>query len=548
MSDFILHDSFDPAFRLPFGAVREGETLFLSVKIPVSCPADSVFAVLERDDGFSLTLPMKKARTESGYSDFSASPVLQERGLYFYYFRVDQPDNSFRLFRAGLHSTNMEAGEKWQITCYPRDFRVPEKMRGGIMYQIFPDRFAISGEVKTEGKMRPFRVHGSVCEEPDGRPDGHGVWNTDFYGGNFGGITEKLDYIAGLGVNVIYLNPIFMALSNHRYDTADYLRPDPMLGTEAEFSRLCSEAEKRGISVILDGVFSHTGSDSVYFNDVLENPASPYRSWYRFERFPDLYDCWWDVKTLPCVNEDDPGYRDFIIENDDSVTAKWLGLGAGGFRLDVADELPDGFISSLRRRLKGLKKDALLIGEVWEDASNKVSYGKRREYFTAGELDGVMNYPFRNAIIGLVKNRISPSDFVETVLKIYENYPFDALLCSTVFLSSHDTARLRTELEGDIKKIEAAIALQAFLPGIMCVYYGDENGMEGGNDPFNRGFFLFPDGGKEINRIYTRYLRIRKEKRVLQTGRLRVEADGSRLSVIRYDGDETECLSLEFPT
>ncbi|MBR5059372.1 MAG: glycoside hydrolase family 13 protein, partial [Clostridia bacterium] len=469
------------------------------------------------------------------------------RGLYFYHFRIDQPGNSFRLFRSGLHGTNMEDGEKWQITCYPHDFRVPEKMRGGIMYQIFPDRFGISGEVITEGKMQPFRVHGSVCEEPDGPPDGGGLWNTDFYGGNFNGITERLDYIAGLGADAIYLNPVFMALSNHRYDTADYMRPDPMLGTEEDFSRLCSEAEKRGISVILDGVFSHTGSESVYFKDALTNPSSPYVSWYRFERFPDLYDCWWDVKTLPCVNENDPSYVDFIIKNENSVVAKWLRLGAAGFRLDVADELPDGFISAMRSRLRQIKSDAFIIGEVWEDASNKISYGRRREYFTGGELDGVMNYPFRGAILELVKGRIPPSGFAETVMKIYENYPLDALLCSTVFLSSHDTARLRTELGGDLRKIEVAIALQTFLPGIMCVYYGDENGMEGGNDPFNRGFFSFPDDGKEINRVYKRYLKTRREKKALRTGRLAVEAEGSRLSVIRYDGDGQERLDLEFP-
>ncbi len=544
MSDRILHDSFDGFYRDPFGAVREGCVVNLRLKMPVSCPVNAVYAVVRMDGGISARHRMDEEDSGTDYLTFSVSVSLPERGLYFYSFFVEQEGNSFRLFRQGLHDTNMEAGDEWQITCCPAGFKTPEKMRGSVMYQIFPDRFAVSGKILTEGKMEPFRVHGSRNEPPDGSPDENGIWNKDFYGGNFAGITSKLDYLAGLGVDVIYLNPVFMARSNHRYDTADYMRPDPMLGTEEDFAELCSLASERGISVILDGVFSHTGSDSEYFKDAVSNPDSPYREWYQFRHYPDDYECWWDVRTLPCVRETAPSYLDFIVRGENSVISKWMNLGAGGFRLDVADELPDEFISELRARVKGINGGALLIGEVWEDASNKISYGKRRGYFTGGELDGVMNYPFRNAIVRYVRGEISAESFAGAVLRIYENYPTDALLCSTVFLSSHDTARIRTELNGDTGKIEAAVALQAFLPGIMCVYYGDEAGMEGGGDPFNRGFFSVPGDGDEIRLIYERYLCLRKEKKALRDGELAITAENNALTVVRRSGPDEAVLSI----
>ncbi|MBQ7603413.1 MAG: glycoside hydrolase family 13 protein [Clostridia bacterium] len=544
MSDRILHDSFDRFYRTPFGAVPEGSSVNLRLKIPVSCPVTAVFAVLEREGGSSFDYPMKEEDRDERGVTFAVSLNLPVRGLYFYRFFVEQEGNSFRLFRQGLHDTNMEAGERWQITCFPAGFSVPRKTRGAVMYQIFPDRFAVSGDVITEGKIPPFRVHVSLEEPPDVSPDENGIWNKDFYGGNFAGIRSKLGYIAGLGADVIYLNPIFMARSNHRYDTADYLRPDPMLGTERDFADLCSDAKKLGITVILDGVFSHTGSDSVYFRDAVGNPDSPYREWYQFRRYPDDYECWWDVKTLPCVNELVPSYLDFTVRGENSVVRKWMELGAGGFRLDVADELPDGFISALRERVREINSEALVIGEVWEDASNKISYGKRRGYFTEGELDGVMNYPFRKAVVGYAKGEIPAGAFADAVMSIYENYPFDALLSSMVFLSSHDTPRIRTELGGDLRKIETAVAVQAFLPGIMSVYYGDENGMEGGPDPMNRCFFREPPDGAPIREIYRKYLRLRKENAALREGELFIETEGDDLTITRKTESEAASLRI----
>lgn len=545
MSDRILHDSTQGRYRSPFGAVPAGRTVTLRVRVPLSCPATGAEAVLRRDGGVPLHLPLGREADDDGYASFAGSFTPSLPGLCFYYFVIKKAGGDFRLFRYGLRDTNMEAGDEWQITVYDRDFRVPENFRGGIMYQIFPDRFAIGGEILTEGKMQPFRVHKSTSEQPDPQPDPDGTWNADFFGGNFRGIEEKLDYLKGLGVGIIYLNPIFKARSNHRYDTCDYLSPDPMLGTEEDFARLCRAAKERGTAVILDGAFSHTGSDSIYFKDAIRNPDSKYRAWYKFKKYPDDYECWWDVKSLPCVEETEPSYAGFIMNGEDSVLAKWLSLGASGFRLDVADELPDSFISSFRAALRERNPDALLIGEVWEDASNKISYGERRRYFTQGELDGVMNYPFRNAVVGFASGRVDGQEFEETVMKIVENYPRDALLCSTVFLSSHDTARLRTVLEGDIAAIEKAVALACFLPGIFCVYYGDETGMAGGPDPYNRAFFSEPADGEEIRRIFRKYLSLRAGRDELKTGDVTVRFEDGKLTVERTLGDKSIRLTVD---
>ncbi|MBO7376555.1 MAG: hypothetical protein J6V01_05560, partial [Clostridia bacterium] len=313
MSDRIIHDSFSVRWRDPFGAVRDNESVRIKIGVPLSCPAEEVFLDLRRDDGFSLRLPLARETEEDGLAVFGGSVGFYGPGLYFYSFTLRKPDGSFRLFREGLNDTNIEAGEEWQITVYDSSFSVPERFRGAVMYQIFPDRFAIGGRILTDGKMTPFRVHASTSEPPDPQPAPGGVWNADFFGGNFCGIEEKLDYLKELGADIIYLNPIFKAKSNHRYDTADYLAADPMLGSDDDFARLCEEAGKRGITVLLDGVFSQTGPDSVYFRDALSNPDSPYRPWYKWKSYPDEYECWWDVLSLPCVDETCPSYLDFIV-------------------------------------------------------------------------------------------------------------------------------------------------------------------------------------------------------------------------------------------
>ncbi len=509
----ILYDSKNQQFKTPFGTLTEGQSCNINIHIPKSCKTVSVRLIFNREDGTEHAVFSMKHSGENGdYNIYSCRFALAARGLYFYYFRITTEREVFSLYRQDYDQTNMEAGDCWQLSCIPATFNVPEDCSGAVMYQIFPDRFYAKGVCDTKGKIEPFWIHANKKDTPEYRPDEHGeVQNCDFFGGNLRGIAEKLDYLADLGVKILYLNPIFKAWSNHRYDTADYKKIDELLGTEEDFSRLSRMAHRRGMKIILDGVFSHTGSNSIYFQDVLKNPDSPYRSWYDFQEYPEKYTSWWGIKTLPCVKETDEQYRQYIIGDEDSVIAHWLRAGADGFRLDVADELPDSFIAELRARLKQIKPNALLIGEVWEDASNKISYGQRRRYFTDGELDSVMNYPFRTAILDYVTGKDDGNGFCRTVMEIAENYPPQVLHLLMNMLSTHDTPRIlsllspkpvpenkdecakyrmeESEREEAVKRYFCAAFLQFILPGMPSIYYGDEIGSEGLCDPFCRGYF-----------------------------------------------------------
>ena len=397
----ILFNSRNASYKEPFGTVTPEQLCTLRVQIPEHCQTREATCRLLREDGSLHTeVPLQRIAVQSPYETWSCRFTLEE-GLYFYFFRITTAHETFSLLRQG-EDTNMEAGDWWQLSCVPKNAETPEWAQGAIIYQIFPDRFAKSGNCDLTGKLEPYTVHQNWNEEVHWQPTERGeVLNNDFFGGNFRGITEKLPYLASLGVTMLYLNPISKAFSSHRYDTGDYKTPDPMLGTHADFIQLCREARKLNIHVILDGVFSHTGSNSLYFDrygafgghGAYTDPNSPYRSWYQFYHYPDSYNCWWNFDTLPCVNKMDPSYLEYMIDGQDSVVAHWLRLGADGFRLDVVDELPDEFVLRLKKRMREIKPDALLMGEVWEDASNKIAYDTRRRYFVDGELDSVMNYP-----------------------------------------------------------------------------------------------------------------------------------------------------------
>ncbi len=539
----ILFDSQELKYKAPFGTLSQGELCTLNIHIPCSVQATKVECILDFENGEpGLTATLTKERTEGPYDVFSGSFQMEKPGLYFYYFRIYKPAGSFRLFKYG-HDTNMEAGDRWQLTCTPADFTTPDWAKGATVYQIFPDRFHKVGSPSLAGKLEPYTVHGDWNEDVHWQPNEKGeVLNNDFFGGNFRGITEKMDYIASFGTTIIYLNPISKSFSNHRYDTADYKTPDPMLGTEADFKAMCDAAHKRGIKVILDGVYSHTGSDSHYFQSACSSPDSPYYSWYTFYEYPNRYNSWWGFETLPTVNKLDPAFMDYIIDADDSVVAYWLALGADGFRLDVVDELPDAFVLRLKNRIRQIRPDALLIGEVWEDASNKISYNIRRRYFVDGVLDSCMNYPFRTAILHFVKGWDDGHGFKETVMTIAENYPPQVLSCNMNLLGTHDTPRILTALVDDFegtreeyarrklsdeqkelaeRRLLMASFLQFMLPGAPSIYYADEVGMEGHKDPFNRRTYPWGRESEALLAHYKKLGALRKELEVLRLGDIR---------------------------
>ena len=548
----ILYDSKQLIYKTPFGTLVPDQKCTLHIHIPVSVQATNVSCILSHADGdVAQHIPLRSVAYRGPYEIFSGEFSISQTGLFFYYFYITTPNGGFRLFKQG-DDTNMEAGDLWQVSCVPADFKTPDWAKGATIYQIFPDRFYKSGDCDLTGKLEPYTVHKNWYEEVHWQPTSDGtVLNNDFFGGNLKGITEKMDYIASLGTTILYLNPICKAFSNHRYDTGDYKAIDPILGTEADFVALCEAAHSRGIRVILDGVYSHTGSNSAYFNrerafdsvGAYNSKESPYYSWFTFYHWPNAYNSWWNFDTLPTVNKMDPAFIKYIITDEDSVVAHWLKLGADGFRLDVADELPDEFLKLLYNRVKEIKPDAYVLGEVWEDASNKVSYGKRRTYFTGGELDSVMNYPFRTAIINFVRGIDSGKGLKDTVMSIVENYPPEVVHCNMNLLGTHDTPRILTALVDDFDgsreekakrrlsrnsfdvaydRLMMASFLQYTLPGSPSLYYGDEACMEGYRDPFNRRTYPW---GREDPEFLNHFLRL---------GHLRQNFEAFRLGDIHF--------------
>ena len=566
----ILFDSKQLMYKDPFGTLAPGQKCTLNIHIPSSVQTTAVECVINREDGKpAQTVPLTYHMKQGAYEIFRGCFSMEDRGLYFYYFKITTRTGSFRLFKQG-NDTNMEAGDCWQVSCIPAEFTVPQWAMGATMYQIFPDRFHKAGKVDLQGKLEPYTIHQDWYEDVEWRPTKDGlILNNDFYGGNFKGITEKLDYIASLGVEILYLNPISKSFSSHRYDTGDYKTPDPMLGTEAEFSALCKAAHARGIKVILDGVYSHTGSNSLYFNKngtfdgigAYQSEKSPYYHWFTFRKWPNSYTCWWDFDTLPTVKKLEKSFIDYIIQDEDSVVAHWLKAGADGFRLDVVDELPDEFVDLLKKRIRQIKPDALLIGEVWEDASNKEAYGVRRRYFVDGELDSAMNYPFRTAILNFLRDRDDGQGFRDTVMTIAENYPRNVLLCNMNLLGTHDTPRILTALVDDFdgsreekskrhlsrsqymlaqERLLMASFLQYALPGIPSLYYGDEAGVEGYKDPFNRRTYPWGREDQDLLSHFKRLGQLRKHAEPLRLGDIQFfQAGDQKLGFSRcYDGQQ----------
>ena len=524
-----LHDSRKTEYREPFGAVNCGEKVTLRVEV------DREFSGGIKTRLWTENLEKIVEMTRTSESIFEVEIVMPEKsGIVWYFFIVQSDGTEFYVGNnmehlGGIGMFYRSQPPSFQITV-SSNFVVPEWVQNRIMYQIFPDSFCNGNE---DGSVnfpkKGSYIQGSWDNKPSYHKDSKGrIVQWGFFGGNLKGITSKLDYIAGLGVGLIYLNPIFEAASPHRYDTGDYMKIDGVLGTLADFDELIAEAKKRDIGIMLDGVFNHTGADSIYFNKkgkyntvgAYNSTASNYYNWYSFENYPEKYESWWDVDDLPNVNENDESYINFIYKGDNSVIRYWTRRGVMGFRLDVADELPEDFIRGIRKTLEEENPEAFLIGEVWEDASNKVSYGKMRNYFGGDQLHSVMNYPFYNGLIDFAIQKIRAYDLKEIMMGIYENYPKQAILSAMNLIGSHDRPRVLTRLntcesKGEqqaIKRLKMLTALQMALPGIPSVYYGDEAGMEGEADPYNRATYPWGKENTSILEWYYKITKIRKSQ------------------------------------
>ena len=519
-------------YRSKIGAVASGETLRLRLLLHNDAHCHNAFLCIKKDsENYYNEIHLEPKEWLDSYR-FYDTEITLDTGLYWYHFRYDSDFGPFFVSKDkdGFGIVSNQVND-FQQTVYDNTFDTPSWLLGGIIYQIFPDRFYKSGKAHENVPSDRY-----ICDDWEKQPEFKQVkekltLGNDYYGGDLKGIEIKLPYLKSLGVSCIYLNPIFEAHSNHRYNTADYMKIDASLGTDEDFISLCKAAKKLNIHIILDGVFSHTGDDSIYFNKYRRygfggaylDPNSPYRNWYSFGDYGCGYSAWWGVPSLPEVNENNPDFTEFIT-GENGVIRHWLRLGADGFRLDVADELPDEFLEKVRACLKSEKRDAFLLGEVWEDASNKISYGKRRSFLHGKQLDSVMNYPFANAIISFVTSGDS-KNLNETVLCVLENYPKYSIDLLMNHIGTHDTMRVLTrvikegQFVGDrynqsqiklnnderhraVTLLKLAAVLQYTLPGVPSLYYGDEAGVEGCGDPFCRSTYPWGKENTELLEFY----------------------------------------------
>lgn len=503
----IIYNSKQEEYKCPFGAVKTDEICTFSIDIRKEETPETV-TLCVREDGMSefSSYKMEYVKESGEFLRYSCGISFDKAGLYFYRFEFTCNEGTrFCGERDGKAFVEDWLSE-WQLTVYDKNFSTPDWAKNKVMYQIFPDRFCRSKEYE----FLPAVNERKIVDDWYAVPETQGK---DFFMGNIRGIIERLSYIKEMGVDIIYLNPIFESPENHRYSTGDYMKIDPYLGTNEDFRELCCKAEELGIKIILDGVFSHTGADSKYFNKfshydsigACQGESSPYYKWYNFNQSAVGYECWWGFENLPNVDETHPDYLEFIT-GDTGVLSYWQDQGASGWRLDVADELPDEFLDALRSRVKKTDENALIIGEVWEDATNKFAYGVRRRYLLGDQLDSVMNYPWRNAVVDYIRSG-NAQMFADEVMTIEENYPKPSIDCLMNMISTHDTERIinalgvATQPERSVAKdyimspdewekgkqgVYFAFFLLFALPGISCIYYGDEVGLDGFRDPYCR--------------------------------------------------------------
>lgn len=568
--DGVRHDSFAAVDRSPFGAVATGTRVTLRL---VTEPKDVTAVTLRTyrlDAGSGATdapvdVPMRYAgdvtqggRTVAAWTATLTAPATPS--IVYYKFAVadgsdvdwygdDGADAHDNLRQGGTgRVTEDEPHEAFQLSVYAGGFSTPAWLANAAVYQIFPDRFrngsAANDYCRAGSTVGCPTFYGSdrallrpTWNEAIGDPYGTDpawtkAFGNQFYGGDLQGVTQQLDYLKVLGFDTIYLNPIFAARSNHRYDTDDFMTVDPSLGGDAAFAQLVAAARQRGMRLLLDGVFNHASSDSRYFDryhrypadGACEATASPYRSWFVFTTDnvpcgPGDYEPWAGYDSLAVFRDEAAAVRDFFFRAGDNVTKHWYARGAAGWRFDVANEISHDWWRAYRPAAKSIKPDGPLVGEVWEDAS---------AYLVGDQLDSVMNYRFRKNVLGFARGvgwkdndnnganeivGLTPSTFDRALTAVREDYPAPATAAMLNLIDSHDTNRALTVLSlvGDhgLTQAKERLRLTALMQfgylGVPMVYYGDEAGLHspslhnGTNgpedDPYNRAPYPWPDAG-----------------------------------------------------
>ena len=546
---------YDPLlFKFPQGVVKKGS----KVKFFVQCDDESVQTIylMWKSDVTDYYNEQEMKREKDGYK---TSVQFEESGHFWYHFKIVKENETLFLNKSEDNYSFIAnwKGEDFFQSVLEKEYTCTNSLQGGIIYQIFVDRFCKVGDVKTREPLIYREDWGGKIKQNTTDPL---IINLEVFGGNFKGVVSKLDYLKELGITTIYLNPISYANSNHKYDTADYMTVDPMFGTERDFVNLIEEAKQRDINIIIDGVYNHTGSDSIYFNKegrfptlgAFRSPKSRFYSWYNFIDYPNVYESWWGIDTLPKLADPCPDFENYIA-GDGGVIERFMRLGLAGVRLDVVDEFGDEFVKKIAKKVHEFGDNKVIMGEVWEDASTKISYSNRRTYFCQNELNSVMNYPYKESILNYIREKDS-KDLNSTTRMLKNNYPKVVMDNLMNFLGTHDTGRVYSELKniasGDEKLtqtyLKIASLLSFTLPGVPSIFYGDEYGMEN-NDDSSRGCFVEKDIKKPVLAWYKKLAKIRQHK-VFKDGEMNVlYSDHGKFVFERIGEDEhvIVCVNLK---
>ena len=514
---------YDPLlFKFPKGVVVKNNEVRFHIDLECEFKPRFVYFMIKTDE--ESEYKYLEMTEKNGY-EFVYK--FEKSGHYWYNFQIVVNDEYLYLNRTydNYSYLSHEKGEDFLQLVTEKEYSCKDSMQGGIIYQIFVDRFCKVGEVKERKPLILRDDWGGNIQKNTTNPL---IINLEVFGGNIQGIISKLDYLQKLGVTTIYLNPISQANSSHKYDTSDYMKIDDMFGTELEFKKLVDLAKAYGMKIVIDGVYNHTGSDSIYFNKngtfntlgAYKSKESRFYNWYDFENYPDKYKCWWGIDTLPSIKHNSEDFQNYIA-GENGVLEKFLKLGVFGVRLDVVDEIGHNYLTKICDSIRENKKDALIIGEVWEDASTKIAYGKRRGYFLGHELNSVMNYPLKEALLNFILHN-NANHFYYVCQIIEDNYPEFVKHNLMNLIDSHDTRRILSILEEGnhvMERLKIISALQYGFYGNPSIFYGDEVGIREDEPDFCRKCFPWGNENKEILQWYKFLGELRKHK-VFKKGKM----------------------------
>lgn len=554
----------------------DGKVFKVSIKVPMSLGWIERMKFITENNGVRCAHQLKHVKNEDGYVYFEGDVELSTSAIYHYYFSFEANKN-FLYFKKENKTGNQSVStdEKWKMSV---NFQVPDWSKGKIMYHIFVDRFN-RGSTTPLKEMPRRTIYKSFNEEMIVGPNKDGIWNADFYGGDLKGIEEKLDYIKSLGASIIYLSPIVWSQSNHRYDASDYEKVDPYAGSNDDLKSLCDQAHKKGMKVVLDAVFNHTGNDSKYFNEygtfntlgAYQSKDSKYYQFYKkyYDNNKTYFDYWWGMKNLPVCDGSNKKWQKYIY-GENGIIDKWFELGIDGLRLDVADELTDEFIEGIRRAVKRNKEDGFILGEVWKNPMRM-----NRSYISSGKgMDSVMNYPLVDALIRYFK--YSDVYKLKDVLEQLKNeYPEETLNSLMNFTSTHDITRAidifgsgefqrygewawntlnddrtwqknyrlsKEEYERGKDIYKSYVFTLAFLPGILSIFYGDEIGLQGMGNLANRRPFTWNKKDEDLLKFFRSIGKIRNEEKFLEKANLNILDINDRLFMFERKNDEEKAL------